>query len=150
MIRSAWPFAASRRSPLVSVSANSTVTTSSLIIVFAFVGPRPVYSRNTPTASVEISAVSGFSARCSSIPTLSPLPRTGTQTTRGKGNDWSPTSSTHSLPLPHADAQERTSSNQGGRHPADHRLIEQPPGLGGQINDVICHPAICCHARRAA
>src|SRR3954447_24615236 len=69
MIRAAWPFSASRRSPFVSVSANSTVTTSSLIIVFAFVGPRPVYSRSTPTASVEISAAGGLPARCSSIPT---------------------------------------------------------------------------------
>src|SRR3954447_7560192 len=69
MIRSAWPLSASRRSPFVSVSANSTVTTSSLIIVFAFVGPRPVYSRRTPTASVEISAAGGLPARCSSIPT---------------------------------------------------------------------------------
>src|SRR4051794_14387650 len=69
MIRSAWPFSASRRSPLVSVSANSTLTTSSLIIVLALVGPRPVYSRNTPTASFEISAVDGLPARCSPIPT---------------------------------------------------------------------------------
>src|SRR4051812_47464751 len=84
MIRSAWPFSASRRSPLVSVSANSTLTTSSLIIVLAFVGPRPVYSRNTPTASFEISAVDGLPAGCSSIRTLSPFPRTGCRPREGK------------------------------------------------------------------
>ena len=44
------PFSTSLRSPFVSVSASRTVTTSSLIRVFAFVGPRPVYSCSSCTA----------------------------------------------------------------------------------------------------
>src|SRR3954452_7907131 len=107
MIRSAWPFSASRRSPLVSVSANSKVTTSSLIIVFARVGPRPVYSRNTPTASVEISAVGGFPARCSSIPDTSHRflkrvlgPREGKETLESRRQHPQPT------PLRRADLPE--------------------------------------------
>src|SRR5918999_2628320 len=56
MTRSEWPLSTSLRSPLVSVSANTTVTRFSLIRVLAFVGPRPVYSCSSCTAAVEIIA----------------------------------------------------------------------------------------------
>lgn len=54
--RSAWPFWTSSRSPFVSVSASTIATTTSLMAVFAFVGPRPVYSRSSCTAAVEMTA----------------------------------------------------------------------------------------------
>src|SRR3954466_12862086 len=102
MIRSAWPFSASRRSPLVSVSANSTLTTSSLIIVLAPVGPRPVYSRNTPTASLEISAAVGPAARCSSIPTPLSASSNGYGDHERERKRWSPACSTHHPTPPRA------------------------------------------------
>src|SRR3954462_5511705 len=123
MIRSAWPFSASRRSPLVSVSANSTLTTSSLIIVLALVGPRPVYSRSTPTASVEISAAAGFPARCWFMPT----PPTASSERVLSPREGKETMDSHQQhPQPTASPAHRQHTNKrvqpGDRHAAAHRL----------------------------
>src|SRR5215217_5025660 len=50
------PLSARLRSPFVSVSCSTTATKSSLIVVRALVGPRPVYSRVHCTIAVEIAA----------------------------------------------------------------------------------------------
>jgi hypothetical protein len=53
---SASPFSTSVRSAFSSVSASRTITMSSVIVVRAFVGPRPVYSLVSFTTALEMAA----------------------------------------------------------------------------------------------